>query len=86
MGALSDSVGRKGANLKQDVAIVQRLLRTAGYEPGGEEGFCGDDTIAAIEEFQSSIGEHSTGLVETNSPTLRRLAEAQRRAVSEEVK
>jgi peptidoglycan hydrolase-like protein with peptidoglycan-binding domain len=84
MSALTDSVGRNGANLKQDVMRVQRLLRTAGFDPGPDDGFCNDQTIAAIREFQKGFLEQPDGLVEIEGPTWQRLAEAQLQAINEE--
>jgi peptidoglycan hydrolase-like protein with peptidoglycan-binding domain len=84
MGALSDSVGRHGANLKQDVIRVQRLLRTAGLDPGPDDGICGERTIEAIEQLQRRFTDQPDGLVEKVGPTWMMLAEAQLRAVDEE--
>lgn len=86
MSALSDSVGKNGANLKQDVMRVQRLLRTAGYDPGPDDGYCGSQTVTAIKKFQKEFLPLQDGLIEKEGPTWRKLAELQRQAVSEEVK
>ncbi len=84
MSALTDSVGKNGANLKQDVMRVQRLLRTAGFDPGQNDGFCDDQTIAAIRKFQKGFLDEPDGLVNIEGPTWQRLAEAQLQAVDEE--
>ena len=84
MGALSDTVGRNGANLKQDVVRVQILLKTAGLDPGPENGFCGDRTVAAIEQFQSQFMSDPDGLVATEGLTWGKLAEAQQRLMERE--
>lgn len=83
MGALTDSVGKNGANLKQDVMRVQRLLRTAGVDPGPDDGFCGDETVAAIKKFQSGFMDKPDGLIEKEGPSWRRLAAIQQEAVAE---
>lgn len=83
MGALSGSVGNNGANLKQDVMRVQRLLKTAGCDPGPENGVCGDQTVAAIREFQSQFMDVPDGFVPTEGLTWRKLAEAQLQAIDE---
>lgn len=84
MSALSDSVGKNGANLKQDVLRVQKMLRSAGFDPGPDDGVCGSQTVAAIEAFQNDLLVHADGLIEANGPTWRRLAEIQRETVDEE--
>jgi peptidoglycan hydrolase-like protein with peptidoglycan-binding domain len=77
MSALTDSVGRNGANLKQDVLRVQMLLREAGQDPGPLDGVCGSQTISAIRKFQSQFFPGADGLVDPEGVTWRRLAEAQ---------
>lgn len=86
MSALTDSVGHKGANLKQDVIRVQMVLKTAGYDPGPVDGVCGSQTVTAIRQFQGEFLPHQDGLIEPEGPTWRRLAEIQQRAVNEEPK
>ncbi|WP_243373376.1 peptidoglycan-binding domain-containing protein [Geotalea sp. SG265] len=83
MGALSDSVGINGANLKQDVMRVQRILKTAGFDPGPDDGACGDQTVSAIKGFQSSFMDDPDGFIPTEGLTWRKLAEAQQQAVEE---
>ena len=84
MSALTDSVGRNGANLKQDVMRVQRLLRTAGFDPGPDNGFCNDQTVAAICKFQKEFIDQPDGLISAEGPTWQRLADAQLQAIDEE--
>lgn len=84
MGALSGTVGRNGANLKQDVVRVQVLLRTAGFDPGPDDGFCGERTVEAIEQFQSQFMSDPDGLVPTDGLTWKKLAEAQQRLMEGE--
>lgn len=83
MGALSGSVGENGVNLKQDVIRVQRLLRTAGIDPGTDDGICSDRTVTAIKEFQSGFMDDPDGFVPTEGLTWRKLAEAQQRMIAE---
>lgn len=83
MSALTDSVGKGGANLKQDVFIVQKLLRTAGLDPGPDDGVCGEKTIDAIVRFQKGILDGADGLIEKEGPTWKKLAEVQRQAIKE---
>ncbi|SNB45328.1 peptidoglycan-binding protein [Geobacter sp. DSM 9736] len=83
MGALTDSVGKNGANLKQDVMRVQRLLKTAGLDPGPDDGLCGNETIRAIKDFQSRFSANPNGLIEAEGPTWRKLAEVQQRSLGE---
>jgi peptidoglycan hydrolase-like protein with peptidoglycan-binding domain len=83
MSALTDSVGKNGQNLKQDVIRVQGLLKTAGVDPGPIDGVCGSQTISAIRMFQEGLVAHPDGLIEPEGPTWRRLAEVQRREFSE---
>ena len=60
MSALTDSVGRNGANLKQDVMRVQRLLRTAGLDPGADDGFCNDQTAPQYANFRRGSSTNRT--------------------------
>lgn len=83
MSALTDSVGQKGANLKQDVIRVQNLLKTAGVDPGPIDGVCGSQTISAIRRFQEGFLPHPNGLVEPEGSTWRKLAEIQQREVAD---
>lgn len=83
MGALSESVGENGKNLKQDVIRVQRLLKTAGFDPGPDNGVCGDETVSAIRAFQAQFMDDPDGLIPTEGLTWRKLAEAQLRAIEE---
>lgn len=83
MGALSDTVGLNGTNLKQDVMRVQKLLRAAGFSPGSEDGFCGEETVTAIKEFQKQFMDAPDGLIPTEGLSWRKLAEAQQQIVGE---
>lgn len=84
MGALTDSVGHKGTNLKQDVTRVQLFLKSAGFDPGPADGVCGSQTVAAIRNFQKSFFPAADGLIEPEGPTWRRLAELQQQEFTEE--
>lgn len=82
MSALTDSVGRNGANLSQDVARVQLLLKTAGFDPGPVDGVCGSQTVTAIKNFQRQFLPRADGFIEPEGVTWRRLAEMQQREFS----
>jgi peptidoglycan hydrolase-like protein with peptidoglycan-binding domain len=83
MSALSGSVGQNGENLKQDVIRVQRLLKTAGLDPGPDDGVCGSQTIAAIRQFQEGLVAHPDGLIDREGPTWKKLAEVQQKEFSD---
>lgn len=68
------SVGEKQPNVRQDVLIVQTLLKTKGYDPGPVDGICGRKTIQAIRQFQASFLKQPDGVIEPNRKTWIRLA------------
>ena len=70
-------VGEKGQNFRQDVLLVQTLLKTKGYNPGRVDGVCGQKTVKAIREFQSTFLKQPDGLIEPNRETWRKLSSAQ---------
>ena len=45
-----------------DVAEVQRRLSGLGFDPGGVDGIFGDDTRAAVAEFQRNMGLLKDGI------------------------
>jgi N-acetylmuramoyl-L-alanine amidase len=45
-----------------DVADVQRRLSGLGFDPGGVDGIFGDNTHAAITEFQHNMGLVTDGI------------------------
>ena len=67
-------VGDKGQNLRQDVLIVQILLKTKGYNPGPIDGICGQETNEAIRKFQSTFLKKPDGIVEPNRATWLKLS------------
>lgn len=74
MIALLSSVGERGKNLREDVLIVQRLLKSKGYDPGPVDGICGPRTIAGIRKFQTTFLSQPDGLIEPNRTTWIRLS------------
>lgn len=68
------SVGRGGKNRGPDVDTVVHLLnlhrRRSGLAPLKPQRKCNDAVISAIEEYQRSKGEVSTGLLEANGTTI----------------
>jgi hypothetical protein len=78
---LTGSVGRGGNNSPQDVRTVQSLLnknRPAPLRPIVEDGQVGNETIAAIEEFQRRVAKlgNPDGRVDPNGATWRALTGA----------
>ncbi|HEU4509200.1 MAG TPA: peptidoglycan DD-metalloendopeptidase family protein [Pyrinomonadaceae bacterium] len=88
--AISNSVGRrtKGAvNQFADVETVQNMLRLAAmiefrpqFDPGGIDGTidaneAGDDTVKAIEAFQSQFFNTPDGVIEVGKRTWRELVD-----------
>ena len=70
-------VGEKGQNFRQDVLLVQTLLKTKGYNLGPVDGVCGQKTVKAIREFQSTFLKQADGLIEPNRETWRKLSNTQ---------
>ena len=68
------SVGEKQPNVRQDVLLVQTLLKTKGYDPGPIDGICGTRTIRTIRQFQASFLKQPDGVIEPNRQTWIRLA------------
>jgi peptidoglycan hydrolase-like protein with peptidoglycan-binding domain len=73
MSAIIATVGEKGKNISADVAIVQTLLKSKGYDPGKADGICGPLTIAAIKAFQAKFLSHPDGLIQPGHTTWQRL-------------
>lgn len=69
------TVGAGGYNARDDVTIVQRLLKTKGYDPGPVDGLCGPATIAAIKRFQARFMSKPDGLIESQRLTWQKLTE-----------
>lgn len=83
---ISAAVGRGGANKREDVKAIQRLLNGVKPQDGGptpiliEDGFIGPLTDAAILRFQTAQnirgrtgGEVRDDRIDPNGPTLRQL-------------
>lgn len=77
MIVLLDSVGDKGKNLRQDVLMVQSLLKSKGYDLGSVDGICGARTISAIRKFQATFLSQPDGLIEPQQATWIRLSSAE---------
>jgi hypothetical protein len=75
MSVISKSVGQGGANLKQDVAAVQQLLKNAGLNPGAIDGVCGPKTLTAILQFQRKFLPRPDGRIDPNGATWKRLTQ-----------
>jgi len=73
MSTISDSVGQGGANISEDVITVQQLLKTAGVDPGPDDGICGPRTIAAILQYQQQFQSDPDGRIDPGGPTWNRL-------------
>lgn len=76
MPHIQRSVGLAGHNRRQDVAVVQQLLDSAGVSPGPVDGRCGRLTMHAIEVFQVAFLPAPDGRVDVNGPTWRHLTSA----------
>jgi len=76
---ISQSVGKSGKNIEQDVKYVQALLNVWRDKKKlpllKVDGITGPKTIAAIQEFQGPNTGPSAGLVNPNSPTIKQLEE-----------
>jgi peptidoglycan L-alanyl-D-glutamate endopeptidase CwlK len=73
MNGIAASVGLQGANLRDDVLVVQRLLRSKGYDTGGVDGQCGPKSLSAIRAFQATFMARPDGRVDPGGSTWRRL-------------
>lgn len=74
MNNLRGSVGFNGKNYRDDVLIVQGLLKSNGCDPGSIDGICGPNTISAIRNFQKKFLSNPDGLIEPGKKTWTRLA------------
>lgn len=70
---ISASVGEGCANKAEDVARVQALLYTRGFEIGPADGVVGQRTIEAIAAFQRRFLLSADGRVDPNGRTWREL-------------
>jgi murein endopeptidase len=72
--AISDSVGRLGANKKEDVITIQKLLNTATKSSLSVTGICDEATIKCIEAFQKTFLPSADGRIDVGGQTIARLA------------
>lgn len=71
--SIKKSVGKKGENDKEDVKIVQKLLRDKGAKLVGL-GICGPLTVRAIKKFQEiNMNGFSDGLIDPKGRTFKLL-------------
>ena len=66
---LTASVGHHAVNRRPDVAEVQRLLKSRGFNPGAVDGRCGPRTVAAILAFQHPLMRRPDGRVDVGGRT-----------------
>ncbi len=71
------SVGEGGRNFREDVEVIQRLLKTKGYALGPVDCVCGPKTVDAIRRFQTKFMQTPDGLIIPRGPTWRHLAATQ---------
>jgi hypothetical protein len=78
---LLGSVGRQGANRRDDTLIVQLMLNDFLGRTGKTllklDGIVGPLTIGAIETAQRSFGFFADGRVDVNGPTIKNLVASQ---------
>jgi peptidoglycan L-alanyl-D-glutamate endopeptidase CwlK len=74
MVPLRGSVGVKGKNLRDDVVVVQQLLKSKGVNPGKVDGICGAKTVTAICAFQKKFMSTPDGLIEPGRTTWKKIA------------
>src|SRR3569623_1279798 len=78
-GQISASVGSGGANKSRDTRTVQALLNGIGPLEGGPpemlavDGIVGPKTLAAIRNFQTTLGGLVDGRVDPAGPTIKAL-------------
>src|SRR6185369_11868518 len=72
--AISDSVGRLGANKKEDVITIQKLLNAATKSALSVTGICDEATIKCIEAFQKTFLPSADGRIDVGGQTIARLA------------
>ncbi|HJO66204.1 peptidoglycan-binding protein [Sphingomonas sanguinis] len=70
---ITGSVGQYGDNRRDDVAVIQKLLKHAGMDPGPVDHIAGRRTIAAIFGFQQRFLTKPDGRVDVGGITLARL-------------
>lgn len=70
---ISKSVGQGGVNIRQDVAIVQQLLKNAGFNVGAIDGICGPKTLTAILQYQRQFLAKPDGRIDPHGTTWKHL-------------
>ena len=70
---ITGSVGRYGVNRREDVGLIQSLLKRAGMDPGPIDHIVGRRTIAAIFGYQQRFLTKPDGRVDVGGITLSRL-------------
>jgi hypothetical protein len=75
-GTISNTVGKGGANINNDVKIVQNLLNQKNNAGLVADGDCGKKTIAAINAFQQKMFGWEDGLIDLAGKTWNALSGA----------
>ncbi|WP_038912042.1 glycoside hydrolase family protein [Dickeya dadantii] len=73
MNAIESSVGLGGINRKNDVTIVQQLLRNSGFPYLRVDGICGRNTKRAIIAYQKYFHFSPYGIIEPGGKTIENL-------------
>lgn len=73
MDTIKASVGENGENRKEDVTLVQTLLKAKKLYLSDIDGDCGSITIAAIRAFQATFLSSPDGLIEPGKTTWQKL-------------
>lgn len=74
MESIVSSVGLHGINRKEDVFIIQNLLKKKGFPHLKTDGLCGRNTVRAIIAYQRHFYHHPDGLVSPGKKTLELLS------------
>ena len=73
MNAIESSVGLGGINRKNDVTIVQQLLKNSGFPYLRVDGICGRNTKRAIIAYQKYFHFSPYGIIEPGGKTIENL-------------
>ena len=68
---------------RSEVRLIQLGLAAEGFDPGGKDGWIGDQTRAALKQWQASRGEEATGHLEAESARLLKASGEAREAEEE---
>lgn len=74
---ITGSVGQYGDNRRDDVAVIQKLLKRAGMDPGPVDHIAGRRTITAIFGFQQRFLTKPDGRVDVGEIILTHLQDRQ---------